>query len=283
MILYKHASDLAEYLQRKRQAGRLIGFVPTMGALHPGHLSLVNHSIQNNHITVASIFVNPTQFNDPADYEKYPVTLENDLFLLEKTGCDLVFLPSVTEIYPEGITGHSEVYELGKLESLLEGKFRPGHFQGVCRVVDRLLAIVNPDTLFLGQKDYQQCMVISRLIEITGRHTTLSIVPTLRETSGLAMSSRNLRLSEKDRETATAIYHSLMYIKEQLAPGDTGRLLAEARKKLQEAGLENTDYISIADATTLQPVDQWNGTTKLVALAAAFVNGVRLIDNMTLN
>ena len=153
MILYKHASDLAEYLQRKKRAGQLIGFVPTMGALHPGHLSLVNHSIQKNNITVASIFINPTQFNDPADYDKYPITLENDLFLLEKTGCDLVFLPAVAEIYPEGITGHSRIYELGRLGSLLEGEFRPGHFQGVCQVVDRLLAIVHPDSLFLGQKD----------------------------------------------------------------------------------------------------------------------------------
>src|SRR6478609_10764771 len=216
MILYKTVNQLTEWLQNSSET---IGFVPTMGALHAGHLGLLEASKQQSGITVCSIFVNPTQFNDPQDFAKYPVTLEKDLLLLEKAGCDVVFLPSVAEMYPGGLAPDKH-FELGYLETILEGKYRPGHFQGVCQVVNRLLEIVRPTTLFLGQKDYQQCMVIKKLIELAGFDTTLNIVPTIRENSGLALSSRNLRLSKKDKETAAVIYRSLQFLRQNIQPGD---------------------------------------------------------------
>jgi pantoate--beta-alanine ligase len=160
MILYRRAADIHAHLQSIQNEGKKIGFAPTMGALHPGHISLLELSKTKTDITVASIFVNPTQFNDPQDYAKYPVTTDNDLLLLEQAGCDFVFLPDVAEIYPQG-TGVQQHYPIGALETLLEGKYRPGHFQGVCQVVHRLLDIIHPDHLYMGRKDYQQCMVVA--------------------------------------------------------------------------------------------------------------------------
>jgi pantoate--beta-alanine ligase len=278
MILYKTVNQLTEWLRNRPET---IGFVPTMGALHAGHLGLLQASKEQSGITVCSIFVNPTQFNDPQDFAKYPVTLEKDLLLLEKAGCDIVFLPSVAEMYPDGLVMDKH-FELGYLETILEGKYRPGHFQGVCQVVNRLLEIVRPTTLFLGQKDYQQCMVIKKLIELAGFDTVLSIVPTIRENSGLALSSRNLRLSEKDKETAAVIYRSLQFLQQNVQPGDLSGYMEKAAGMIMEAGFEKTDYVTIADANSLEPVTQWNGQTALVALVAAFIGGIRLIDNLRL-
>ena len=278
MILYKTVTDLNKHLRNQTKS---IGFVPTMGALHSGHLGLLADSKSQAGITVCSIFVNPTQFNDPQDFAKYPVTLEKDLLLLENAGCDVVFLPSVAEMYPNG-TSLDKRYNLGYLETILEGKYRPGHFQGVCQVVHRLLEIVKPTTLFLGQKDYQQCMVINKLIGLTGLETKLSIVPTIREESGLALSSRNLRLSEKDKETAAVIYRSLQFLRQNIKPGDLSSITEKAESMIMAAGFEKTDYVTIADAGSLQPVTNWNGQTALVALVAAFIGGVRLIDNLIL-
>lgn len=281
MILVKTANDLTQILANKSHRNKSIGFVPTMGALHEGHLGLLEHSKQNTGITVCSIFVNPTQFNDPQDFAKYPVTIEKDLLLLEKAGCDIVFLPSVNEIYPAG-TALEKHFDLGYLETILEGRYRPGHFQGVCQVVNRLLEIVRPTTLFLGQKDYQQCMVIKRLIALAGFETRLVIVPTIREASGLALSSRNLRLSPKDKEVAAVIYRSLQYLKQNIQPGSLDNYITNAEMMISEAGFEKTDYVAIADADTLQPIDEWDGHSSLVGLVAAFIGGVRLIDNMAL-
>lgn len=263
--------------------GRAIGFVPTMGALHPGHISLIEESRKQSDFTVCSIFVNPTQFNDPADFARYPITIDKDIESLEKAGCDLLFLPAVSGIYPDH-PPRSVHYELGYLENLLEGRYRPGHFQGVCMVVDRLLTIVEPDHLFLGQKDYQQCMVIRRLLELTGRvdAIALHICPTLREKDGLAMSSRNMRLNEADRKTAAVIYQALSALKSQLRPGDLTGLKMQATQRLAGAGFR-TDYVEIADARTLEPVSNWDGQQRIVALAAAFLGEVRLIDNLPLN
>lgn len=281
MILFKSIKDLQKWLESQRSSGRQIGFVPTMGALHPGHISLINASRQDNPVTVCSIFVNPTQFNDPADFEKYPITLDKDIRLLEEAGCSVLFLPSVTEIYPDGPKARMH-YDLGYLETRLEGFYRPGHFQGVCMVVHRLLDIVQPNHLYLGQKDYQQCMVITRLVELTGiKNVEVKVCPTLREADGLAMSSRNMRLSAADRQTATAIYRCLLYIKENLAAGDLSLLMQAACGQLEAAGFR-VDYVDIADAHTLAPVSQWDGQQPLVALVAAFLNEVRLIDNMLL-
>jgi pantoate--beta-alanine ligase len=280
MIIFKTAAEITEYLIIQRNSGLNTGFVPTMGALHNGHISLINRSKEENNLTICSIFVNPTQFNDPNDFKQYPKTIENDIYLLEKEGCDIVFLPSVEEIYPAGT--HTIHYELGFLETVLEGKFRPGHFQGVCQVVDRLLSIVIPDKLYLGQKDYQQCMVIKKLIESTNKHTQLIICATLREASGLAMSSRNMRLSEPDKKNAIAIYEALHQIQKNIQPGDLTILKEKAVQQLTLQGFA-VDYVEIVNATTLELINNWNGSTPLVTLAAAFLNNVRLIDNIVLN
>ncbi|MBL7739813.1 MAG: pantoate--beta-alanine ligase [Chitinophagaceae bacterium] len=283
MVLFKKSAALQKWLGKQRKKGKIIGFVPTMGALHDGHLSLIEASKKHNSITVSSIFVNPTQFNDPADFEKYPITLEKDIQLLEQADCDVLFLPSVSEIYPEWATAN-EQYDLGYLETILEGKYRPGHFQGVCKVVKRLLEKVQPGNLYLGQKDYQQCMVITKLTELMGWKNTMkvNICPTLREPDGLAMSSRNMRLDKEEREKAPAIYRALTYIKSNLQKGDLQPVKVKALQMLVDQGFK-PDYIEIADAATLQLSNEWDGRQKLVTVAAAFLNEVRLIDNLLLN
>jgi pantoate--beta-alanine ligase len=263
-----------------RQDGKT-GFVPTMGALHQGHLQLVNTSMKENAHTLCSIFVNPTQFNDPQDFQKYPITIESDIAKLDRQGCDILFLPSVDEIYPAGL-GQGKPYELGRLEQILEGQFRPGHFQGVCRVVDILLEIVEPHRLYLGQKDYQQCMVIQKMIELTGRATEVRICETMRENDGLAMSSRNTRLSATERQVAPVIYMVLTKAKKDLTKGDLAPLREQAFKQLEKAGLR-PDYFEFANAGTLEILQQWNGKDPVVAVVAAFLGDVRLIDNMILN
>lgn len=283
MILFKRSKDLRNYLDSQRKQGQKTGFVPTMGALHEGHISLIAGAKKDVNLCISSIFINPTQFNDPADFKKYPVTLEKDIVILEAAGCDILFLPSVEEIYPGG-TNTTMHYDLGPLENILEGQYRPGHFQGVCMVVHRLLEIVRPDNLYIGQKDYQQCMVIKKLIELIGMKELIriNISPTLREPGGLAMSSRNMRLSDEERKDAVSIYQALHFVKEKLEKGDLASLKKKAEDRLTRNGFK-VDYVEIADATTLQIVNHWDGKQKLVALAAAFLNQVRLIDNILLN
>ncbi len=282
MILFKKAADLGKWIDSQQKMENSIGFVPTMGALHPGHISLIEISKSLNQVTISSIFVNPAQFNEPADFQKYPVTLEKDIFMLEEAGCDVLFLPSVEEMYPKGINTKKN-YDLGYLETVLEGKFRPGHFQGVCMIVHQLLEIVQPDNLYLGQKDYQQCMVIKKLVELLKQNhkIKITICPTLREPDGLAMSSRNMRLNTDERKTAAIIYNSLKQIKVNLEKGDLTELKKNATTMLEEAGF-SIDYVEIADATTLSVINEWDGKQKIVALVAAFINEVRLIDNMLL-
>ncbi len=281
MILFKKIAELAIWVAEKKQTGAVVGFVPTMGALHQGHISLISQCKQNSGITISSIFVNPTQFNEAKDFEKYPVTLEKDIDLLEKNGCDVLFLPSVQEIYPGGV-GQLEHYDLGYLETILEGKYRPGHFQGVCQVVFRLLKAVQPDVLYLGQKDYQQCMVIRKLIALTHLNIAVTIGPTLREPDGLAMSSRNMRLNEAERKQAVKISETLQFIKKEIKPGYTGDLVERAFQYLTAEGFK-PDYVAIAAADTLALLENWDGRQPAVALVAAYLNEVRLIDNMLLN
>jgi len=283
MIICKKPGELHDLLEKKKIEKQQVGFVPTMGALHAGHLSLVDVAKKQNKIVVCSLFVNPTQFNDPEDFKKYPITLEKDILMFEEAGCDVLFIPSVQDIYPNGID-HLKHYELGFLETVLEGKFRPGHFQGVCQVMHRLLEIVLPDNLYLGQKDYQQCMVIKKLIGLIGLNDRIrvNICPTLREDDGLAMSSRNTRLYPDDRKNAATISAALRYIKENLKAGDTKKIKDEAKKMLLQKEFR-IDYIEIADAETLELIENWNGKQRVVALAAAFLNNVRLIDNMVIN
>ena len=297
MILFKKVKDLHKHLDSQQKKGKSIGFVPTMGALHNGHISLLKMSKKVNSVTVCSIFVNPTQFNDPKDFEKYPVTLEKDILLLESVDCAILFLPSVSEMYPEERINNlplkdkspSRHYDLGFLEEILEGKFRPGHFQGVCIIMHRLLEIILPDNLYLGQKDYQQCMVIKKLIELIDLEDTIkvTICPTLRETDGLAMSSRNTRLNKEERETATTLYHCLAMIKENIEKESLPELKRKAAILLNAAGF-SIDYVEIVEANSLSIIQGAefagkNEKKKMVALVAAFLNEVRLIDNMILN
>lgn len=282
MIIFKKAAALHQYITFLKQQNKTIGFVPTMGALHLGHISLVEASKEQCDITVCSIFINPTQFNDPKDFEKYPVTIERDIFLLTQHRTHILFLPSVQEIYPVG-SSNLPYYELGELENIFEGKYRPNHFQGVCQVVDRLLGIVQPSKLFLGQKDYQQCMVLEKLIELKHLPVEISIQPTARDNDGLAMSSRNMRLSAEGRKKAVALYQTLSYIKEHFLEQSISSLLADASNTLLTAGFEQIDYVAIADAKTLQPINTLSSSTELVVLGAAFIDGVRLIDNIFLS
>ncbi|MFT3823607.1 MAG: pantoate--beta-alanine ligase [Chitinophagaceae bacterium] len=278
MIIFKEAAALASYLQNPENQQKTVGFVPTMGALHQGHLALIAQAHSQTDIVICSIFVNPTQFNDPADYQKYPNTIPKDVEQLTEAGTQVLFLPSVQEMYPAG-TAQLEHYDLGYLETVLEGAFRPGHFQGVCQVMSRLLTMVKPHKLFMGQKDYQQCMVVQRLLQLMPLDTQLVICPTIREQSGLAMSSRNMRLSEEERSIALAIYRALSLIKQQLQPGPLATLKQQATSQLQQDGFK-VDYVEIATANNLTLVSEWDGKQPLVALVAAFLNEVRLIDNM---
>jgi len=280
MIIFKHIKDIQAYLENEQGKGLVTGFVPTMGALHQGHISLIEKSKAESGLTISSIFVNPTQFNDPKDFEKYPITVDKDIYMLEKAGCDVLFLPSVAEMYPDGLKSPKK-YQLGYLETVLDGAYRPGHFQGVCQVVEKLLNIVRPNKLILGQKDYQQCLVIKKLVELMGIDTTVVIAATQREADGLAMSSRNTRLTESARTKAPLIQQTLQLIKKVIKPGNVKDLKQKAINILTAGGFK-VDYVEIATATALELVDEWDGTTPLVALAAAFIDDVRLIDNLLL-
>ena len=254
--------------------------MPTMGALHQGHIGLIDKAKNEAVLIICSIFINPTQFNDPKDFEKYPTTIGKDIYLLEKAGCDVLFLPSVVSMYPNGFKS-SFKYELGNLETILEGKFRPGHFQGVCQVVHRLLDIVMPDKLFLGQKDFQQCMVIKKLIQLLNMKTQVVICPTRRELNGLAMSSRNARLNKTEQKMATTIYQCLRYINDNIAAGNINQLKSKAGAMLTSKGFK-VDYVEVANVNSMASVQTWNGVAPLVVLVAAFLNDVRLIDNLLL-
>ena len=281
MILFKKSEDLRKWLTGQKNKGGRTGFVPTMGALHEGHIRLVEACRSQTDLCICSIFVNPAQFNDRNDFEKYPVSLEKDIEMLAKAGTDLIFVPSVHEIYPKGDTG-LETYNLGYLETILEGRYRPGHFQGVCQVMSRLLDIVRPEYLFMGQKDFQQCLVVKRLISLLSLTVEFRTVPTVREEDGLALSSRNRRLTAEQRRYAPAIFQALKYIRDNLHSGDTSQAVEVAGQILDAAHFK-TDYISISNAEDLQPVQVFDGKVKTLALIAAFQGEVRLIDNMLLN
>jgi pantoate--beta-alanine ligase len=280
MILFKKAETLSNYISQQKKAGKKIGFVPTMGALHQGHLSLIEASKKENAATICSIFVNPTQFNNAEDFKHYPVAIETDIAKLINAGCDVLFLPPKEEIYPPGFI--PKKYTLGQLETVFEGEYRPGHFQGVCQVVDRLLEIVQPDNLYLGAKDYQQCKVITRLVSLLGKQDQIIIhvEPTYREKDGLAMSSRNLRLNMTQRRIAPSIFEVLSFIKENEKNLSPVILQQHGVELLTTKGFK-VDYLQIADAETLLPPSE--KTISKIALAAAYIDNIRLIDNLTLN
>ena len=279
MIIIKRTQKIKDFVSKLNLGGKKIGFVPTMGALHDGHISLIKKSKSQNSLTICSIYVNPTQFNNVIDLNKYPVTLESDIDKLEMAACDVLFLPSTDEMYLNDEV--NEHYDLGMLEHILEGKYRPGHFQGVCIIVDKLLTAIKPNTLYLGKKDYQQCMVINKMITDKKYEVRLEICDTIREPSGLAMSSRNLRLNEVERIDALKIIETLINIKKNIKPGNLEEIKIKATKYLTKNGYK-VDYTEIADAVTLEIVSDWDGKAKLVALVAANLNNVRLIDNIIL-
>jgi pantoate--beta-alanine ligase len=281
MILFKKSANLLSWLEIQKKEGKTIGFVPTMGALHEGHMHLIDACRSDTRLCISSIFVNPAQFNDPKDFEKYPVSLEKDIDMLTRAGTDALFLPSVSEIYSQGNTG-LETYDLGELENTLEGQYRPGHFQGVCQVMSRLLKLVSPDDLFMGQKDYQQCLVVQKLIKLLKIKVRFHIESTVREPDGLAQSSRNRRLTPDQRKNAVAISQALQTIKDNITQGNELTVLEKARKKLDIAHFK-TDYVCITNASNLKPINNWNGKEKAIALIAAYQGEVRLIDNMLLN
>lgn len=281
MVIFKTVAPMQEYLAEKQAGGARIGFVPTMGALHQGHVSLVNAAKANGLFTVCSIFVNPTQFNDKNDLEKYPVSTDADIEMLLQAGCDVLFLPSEAEIYPGGEAA-VPTYDFGYLETILEGAHRPGHFKGVGQVVGRLLQIVRPDKLFLGQKDYQQCMVVRQLIEkLSLGGLELVISPTIREQDGLAMSSRNRRLTDPQRALAGLLYQCLVSIQVKKDSGKFAVVKKECEELLAAKGFE-TDYIALANANDLSLLEEYDHNVNMVALIAAKTGEIRLIDNLLL-
>lgn len=282
MWAFKQSSSLKQHLSRLRARGHSIGFVPTMGALHDGHLSLLRQSLAEQGASVCSIFVNPTQFNDPADLEKYPRTEAEDLFLLERAACDVVFLPSVAEVYPTGLQTGPE-FSFGDLEQTMEGAFRPGHFKGVAQVVHRLLELVEPDALYMGQKDFQQVAIVREMIRQAGLGVSLVMCPTQREPNGLARSSRNVRLSPEERSRAAAIYRELQYIKSQAGKGPSpAQLEEEALQRLAAEPGFRPEYVKLVDGNTLKQVQHFSDSDYIVACVACWVGGVRLIDNVVI-
>lgn len=274
MFIFKRITDLQDFLQNHTN----IGFVPTMGALHEGHISLIHSSSKSCQITVCSIFVNPTQFNDPKDFEKYPITLEKDIEMLEMAGCDVLFLPQTAEMYPAGIQTIRQ-YNLGYLNTILDGAFRPGHFNGVCAIVHQLLLAVKPQHLFLGEKDFQQCMVIRQLVDQEHLPVQVHAMATLRMKSGLAMSSRNQRLSENGLQKAASLYQVLKEIGTGKHQHSFSDLRTKALQKLENEGFE-TEYLVLADVNTLHFLDDFNQAVPMVVLIASKLESVRLIDNL---
>ena len=279
MKVYSTISELQDALNLLKKNGAKIGFVPTMGALHNGHISLVKESNNQCDITIVSIYVNPTQFNNSSDLEHYPRTLEKDLLLLEKEKCDIVFTPSNEEIYPNNFDKIS--LNLGQLAEIMEGKFRPGHFEGVVNVVYRLFDIVKPNKAFFGLKDFQQVAVIKYMVKELNLPVEIIPCPTLREDGGLAMSSRNLRLSEQDKANALILFKTLDFAKSLTKQGRSPReVQKEAITFFKTSNLE-LEYFEIVDPLTLTSLEnEWvNNST---ACIVAYCKDVRLIDNIEL-
>jgi pantoate--beta-alanine ligase len=258
-----------------------IALVPTMGALHKGHLSLIEIAQQQAEIVICSIFVNPTQFTDPKDLEKYPRPLDHDIKMLSDAGCNIVFMPTVKEMYPSFPQPEDWQIDLGPAEFLLEGEFRKGHYQGVTQIVKKLFDAVNPDVAFFGQKDFQQVLMIKNMVKVFGLTVEIISCPIIREDDGLAMSSRNIHLSQADRKNALVLNKALNYVKDHFAEHSIIDLLKEAKAIINETPGVELDYFTIADGSTLLPITEKAESFKNgVALVAAKVGDTRLIDNM---
>ena len=277
MITFSKISDINNFVREQRNNGKTIGFVPTMGALHKGHLELMKQAKQENDFLVVSIFVNPIQFNNPKDLEKYPRDVNKDKELLENIGCDILFAPTVEEMYPENVT---KKYNFGSLETVMEGASRPGHFNGVAIVVSKLFEIVQPHKAYFGEKDYQQLAIIKKLVETEQLPVEIIPCPIVREADGLAMSSRNERLTDEERTAAPYIYQTLKFAKkgsDTICPGPLRQMVVNMFKAREEFDLE---YFELADDKNLQPINSWSSASGILAFVVVKLGNVRLIDNI---
>lgn len=277
MKVFTRIGPLRAFLDEQKFSGKSIGLVPTMGALHSGHTSLVQASRANGDFTVCSLFVNPAQFNDPADLAKYPRDLAADERLLSSAGCQALFAPDVAEMYRQSSQTR---FDFGQLDKVLEGKFRPGHFSGVALVVSKLFNIFHPHRAYFGHKDYQQFKIISMINQDLNFDIELHCLPTIREPDGLAMSSRNVRLNPDERQHASSLFRNLTSAREALLKGMSWQAVREkAEKNLQSSGMIRLEYLELADKDTLQ-TDKLDNLGNGILLIAAIVGAVRLIDNL---
>jgi len=277
--IFTKTNELKKHLKQLKEARKTIGFAPTMGALHNGHLSLIEQSNNQCDVTVSSIFVNPTQFDNKEDLVKYPDTTRKDITMLDEKGTDILYLPTVDEVYPDGTKPIID-YDFGYLTTIAEGAYRDGHFEGVAQVVSILLDIVAPHKIFMGQKDFQQCALVHQLIEFKKIDTEIVVCPIIREVDGLAMSSRNMRLSKQEREKAIVLSQALQWVKENYTQMDIADLEQGAKDIINKTEFCKADYIEIRGRTNLQPISEKSQKEKVVVLGAAYVGPVRLIDNM---
>ena len=277
MIVYRTKNDLTGHLLSLQNEGKTIGLVPTMGALHQGHTSLVEKATGENDIVVVTIFVNPTQFNDPSDLNHYPRTLDRDLELLRNLEADLVFVPSVKEMYPEE---DSQIFDLGTLDKVMEGKHRKGHFNGVAQIVSKLFLLIHPHRAYFGQKDFQQLVIIRRLVEILEINLTIIQCPIIREKDGLAMSSRNTRLNKEERKLAPFIYETLIHAREKMDTLTPSQLIDWVTLQFEKQPEMELEYFEIVEDKGLTSVDEWDETVNKVGCIAVQLNSIRLIDNL---
>ncbi len=280
MTVFESVSFLSDHLRNLREQGLSIGFVPTMGALHDGHISLITKAKEENDVVVSSIFVNPTQFNNPEDLKKYPKSIEKDAQMLESAGCDLLFFPSIDEMYPEIDKGH---WDFGLLSHTLEGHYRPGHFDGVLTIVKKFFDIVQPTKAYFGEKDFQQLAHIRQWVEKENRPEIIVSCPTLREPNGLAMSSRNMRLSPQERDLAKQIFAILNQTKLNKQKGTPQQCVLWAQEAFKAIPDLSLEYFAIVDGLTFETLNAWNESQEPVALVAAYLGSVRLIDNLRLH
>ena len=277
MTIIETVHSLRDVLQGKRDTGITVGFVPTMGALHEGHATLVKQCVRENDVTVVSVFVNPTQFNNPDDLRLYPRTPEEDWQLLESIGTDIVFAPTVGEMYPEP---DSRQFDFGEMGKVMEGAFRPGHFNGVAQVVSKLFEIVQPHVAYFGEKDFQQLAIVKKMVQQLKLPVKVMGVPTVRESRGLALSSRNQRLSEEEKKNASSIYRILsesVFLMSQKSPNEVSSWVKEAINNVPGLRVE---YFVIADAYSLQPILSWKEADEVIGCTAVYCGDVRLIDNI---
>ena len=278
MKIISKIADLKAIISEQKKEGKTIGFVPTMGALHSGHISLVEQCRAENDVTVASIFVNPTQFNDKNDLKNYPRTPEKDYEMLRVAGCDIVFSPEVDEMYPEPDT---RKFNFGTLETVMEGRFRPGHFNGVAQVVSKLFDMVDSHRAYFGEKDFQQVAVIKNMVEQLQSGVKIVVCPTVREESGLAKSSRNELLSPKERKKAALISKTLFESRTFASEMSVGALKDQVIRQINAESALEVEYFEIVDGNTLQAIYNWEDASYIVGCIAVFCGKVRLIDNIT--